>query len=109
MFEMEPEAAPLSVARVRELTRAGVYNDRAFFRVIDDFMAQTGDPADNGTGQSTKPNLAPEFTFRRGAQTPLVIVAQSEGLESGFLGSLPVTSQTLDLALLTADNKVNAA
>ena len=108
IFELAPEAAPISTARVRDLARAKLYDGRAFFRVIDDFMAQTGDPADNGTGGSTKPNLPEEFTFRRSAQTPLVVVERSNGLESGFIGSLPVVSQTLDLALLTADNKVKA-
>ena len=108
IFELSPEAAPASTARVRELACAGVYNGRAFFRVIDDFMAQTGDPADDGTGGSAKPNLPGEFTFRRSAQTSLVVVDQSDGLESGFLEGLPVVSQTLDLALLTADNRVKA-
>ena len=104
---MAPAAAPASVARVRELTRAGFYDGRAFFRVIDNFMAQTGDPKDNGQGGSTKPDLPAEFTFRRDAATPLVVAIKAAGVESGYLGSLPVISQTMDLGLLTADHKVN--
>ncbi|MGI9168658.1 MAG: peptidylprolyl isomerase [Caulobacteraceae bacterium] len=108
VVEMAPAAAPASVARVRELARAGLYDGRSFFRVIDNFMDQTGDPQDNGQGGSTKPDLPAEFIFRRDAATPLVVVTKAQGTESGFLGSLPVVGQTMDLALLTADHKVNA-
>ncbi len=108
VVEMAPAAAPASVARVRELTRAGLYDGRAFFRVIDNFMDQTGDPKDNGQGGSTKPDLPAEFTFKRDAATPLVVVTKSGGMEAGYLGALPVIGQTMDLALLTADHKVNA-
>jgi len=108
VVEMSPAAAPASVARIRDLTRAGFYDGRAFFRVIDNFMDQTGDPQDNGQGGSSKPDLPAEFTFRRDAQTPLVVVMKTAGVESGFLGALPVISQTMDLGLLTADHKVNA-
>jgi peptidylprolyl isomerase len=108
IVEMSPAAAPASVARIQELTRTGFYDGRSFFRVIDNFMDQTGDPRDNGQGGSTKPDLPAEFTFRRDGQTPLVVVTKSAGMESGFLGSLPVISQTMDLALITADHKVNA-
>ncbi|MDQ2859804.1 MAG: peptidylprolyl isomerase [Pseudomonadota bacterium] len=108
VVEMSPAAAPASVARIRELTKAGFYDGRAFFRVIDNFMDQTGDPQDNGEGGSTKPNLPAEFAFRRDASTPLVVVTKAAGVESGFLGALPVIGQTMDLGLLTADHKVNA-
>ncbi len=108
IVELSPLAAPLAVARVRELTRAGLYDGRAFFRVIDNFMDQTGDPLDNGTGGSAKPDLPGEFTFRRGPETPLVVATKAAGTEAGFLGSLPVISQTMDLGILTVDHKVNA-
>ena len=49
IVELTPQIAPNHVARVKELTRAGVYDNRTFFRVIDQFMAQTGDPKDDGT------------------------------------------------------------
>ncbi|HWA61342.1 MAG TPA: peptidylprolyl isomerase, partial [Caulobacteraceae bacterium] len=108
VVELAPAAAPQAAAQVRALARAGFYNGRAFFRVLDGFMDQTGDPKDDGTGQSDKPNLPPEFTFRRGADTPIVVVDKSGGSEWGYLGSLPVVSQTMDLALLMADHKVSA-
>ncbi len=42
--ELAPELAPQSVARVKQLVRQHFYDGLTFFRVIDDFMAQTGDP-----------------------------------------------------------------
>jgi peptidylprolyl isomerase len=108
IVEMSPVAAPLGVARIRDLTRAGFYNGRAFFRVIDNFMDQTGDPKDDGTGASTQPNLPPEFALRRSADMPFTPVTKSGGLEAGFIGALPVISQSMDLGLLTNDNKVTA-
>jgi peptidylprolyl isomerase len=108
IVEMNPAVAPLTVKRLRDLTRQGFYNGRAFFRVIDNFMDQTGDPKDNGTGGSTLPNLAPEFTFRHGSDAPMAVVNRAGAFDVGFMGALPVISQTMDLALLTVDNRVNA-
>jgi len=108
MFELSPEVAPLATARVRELARAGFYDGRAFFRVIDDFMDQTGDPTDTGKGGSSKPNLPPEFTFRRGADVAFTSLDSAGGVEQGFIGVMPVISQPLQLAALTADGKVKA-
>jgi peptidylprolyl isomerase len=108
IIELAPKVAPQSAARMRDLARAGFYDGRAFFRVIDNFMDQTGDPTDTGAGGSTQPNLPPEFTLRRDSATGMVAIDHVGGMEAGFVGSLPVTSQTLDLAALTADQKVAA-
>jgi peptidylprolyl isomerase len=106
--ELVPKVAPATAARLRDLTRAGFYDGRAFFRVIDGFMDQTGDPQDNGQGGSTQPNVPPEFIFKRNASTPMVTVGRINGLETGFIDGLPVLSQGIDLAVLTADNTVKA-
>ena len=108
IVELAPLVAPKSAAQVRDLARAGFYDGRAFFRVIDGFMDQTGDPTDTGTGGSTKPNLPGEFTFRRDAATPLIVADKQGGRESGFIDSTPAISQSMDLAMLTADHKVSA-
>jgi hypothetical protein len=52
IVELVPQAAPEHVARIVALTRKGVYDKRTFFRVIDRFMAQTGDPLNTGIGPS---------------------------------------------------------
>lgn len=55
-----PDVAPNHVARIKELVRQGFYDGLKFHRVIDGFMAQTGDPRGNGTGGSGQ-NIKAEF------------------------------------------------
>ncbi len=57
---LRPDLAPKHVARIKELARQGFYDGIVFHRVIDGFMAQTGDPTGTGTGGSGK-NLKAEF------------------------------------------------
>ena len=109
IVEITPDTAPAHAPRIRDLTRAGIYDGRTFFRVIDGFMAQTGDPLDNGTGDTDRPNLPAEFLFRRGADTPMVVVENQTVAEIGFIGPVPVTSQSSMLMPMTADGKVSAS
>ncbi|HYD67765.1 MAG TPA: peptidylprolyl isomerase [Azospirillum sp.] len=60
VIELRPDLAPNHVARIKELTRQGFYDGVVFHRVIDGFMAQTGDPTGTGTGGSGK-KLKAEF------------------------------------------------
>ncbi|MCI4665309.1 MAG: peptidylprolyl isomerase [Neomegalonema sp.] len=69
VIKLLPDVAPGHVARIKELARAGFYDGIVFHRVIDGFMAQTGDPTGTGTGGSDKPDLKAEFSdipFERG-------------------------------------------
>ena len=72
-IELLPDIAPAHVARIKELARAGAYDNVVFHRVIDGFMAQTGDVEHGnfendfnirraGTGGSDLPDLSAEFS-----------------------------------------------
>ena len=61
VIEMRPDLAPEHVARIKELARQHFYDGIVFHRVIDGFMAQTGDPTGTGMGGSGK-NLKAEFS-----------------------------------------------
>ena len=80
VIKLSPDVAPQNVARIKALATSGKYNDVAFHRVIDGFMAQTGDVQFGnlrkgldatlvGTGGSSAPDLPAEFSnipFDRG-------------------------------------------
>ncbi|MCC6917603.1 MAG: peptidylprolyl isomerase [Alphaproteobacteria bacterium] len=90
LIEMRPDLAPEAVARIRQLARDGVYDGLQFHRVIDGFVAQTGNPDNKDGGASSYPNLKPEFTARVKPDAGYVaVVTRSDGT-AGFLGTLPV-------------------
>ena len=73
VIELLPDVAPKHAERMKELARAGKYDNVAFHRVIEGFMAQTGDvehanmennynPGRSGTGGSDLPDLPAEFS-----------------------------------------------
>jgi cyclophilin family peptidyl-prolyl cis-trans isomerase len=70
-IKLRPDLAPKHVAQITKLAAAGAYDNVVFHRVIDGFMAQTGDvqfgkaggnTAGAGTGGSKEPNIEAEFT-----------------------------------------------
>lgn len=69
VLELKPDVAPKHVERIKKLAREGFYDGIIFHRVIDGFMAQTGDPTGTGTGGSKYGDLPAEFNnenFGRG-------------------------------------------
>ena len=67
VIEMYPELAPGHVQRIKELAREGAYDGVVFHRVIDGFMAQTGDVR---FGNSNSPNYAPSRAGMGGSDKP---------------------------------------
>ena len=61
VIELRPDLAPGHVERIKTLSRQGFYDGVVFHRVIDGFMAQTGDPTGTGRGGSELPDLEAEF------------------------------------------------
>jgi peptidylprolyl isomerase len=70
VIKLRPDLAPQHAERIKQLARDGFYNNVPFHRVMEGFMAQTGDGQNfNGTGGSKYPNLKQEFSqvpFKRG-------------------------------------------
>lgn len=69
LIELDAEKAPKTVANFLQYVKDGFYNGTVFHRVIDGFMAQTGDPTGTGTGGSDLPDLPAEFSnepYKRG-------------------------------------------
>jgi len=62
VIRLRPDLAPGHVARIQELAAEGFYDGVVFHRVLDDFMAQGGDPTGRGSGGSDKPDLKAEFS-----------------------------------------------
>ncbi len=98
-IRLRPDLAPKHVEQIKTLTKRGFYDGVVFHRVIEGFMAQTGDPTGTGTGGSDLPNLPAEFTptqYRRGS----VGMARSQSPDSAnsqfficFEGCGPLTGQ----------------
>jgi peptidylprolyl isomerase len=88
VVELRPEFAPKGVERIKLLARERVYDGLLFHRVIDGFVAQTGNPNNKDGGVSAHPDLPPEFTFRMAASAATVVVSRSDARE-GFVGATP--------------------
>lgn len=93
VVQLRPDKAPNHVDRIKLLTRSGFYDGLKFHRVIDGFMAQTGDPKGTGEGGSSLPDLKAEFNdlpHVRGAAS----MARAQGEDSAnsqfFITLMPV-------------------
>jgi cyclophilin family peptidyl-prolyl cis-trans isomerase len=87
VIELFPDLAPGHVGRIKELARDNFYDGIVFHRVIEGFMAQTGDPTGTGMGGSDKPDLKAEFSnMNHGRGTCSMARAQSpDSANSQFL------------------------
>jgi peptidylprolyl isomerase len=78
---MRPDLAPNHVARIKDLVREKFYDGVVFHRVIDGFMAQTGDPTGTGSGGTGK-KLKAEFSREKHVRGT-VSMARSQNPDSG--------------------------
>lgn len=108
LVELDPRIAPQSVERVRTLADRGFYDGLKFHRVIENFMAQTGDPMGTGEGGSDLPDIPGEFTFRRGRADGFTPVVPGSPMQLGLIGSMPVETQPDAQMMITADFKTPA-
>src|ERR1700693_4320750 len=83
VFKLRNDLAPQHAERIKQLTREGYYNNVPFHRVMDGFMAQTGDGQNfNGTGGSKYPNLEQEFSQAHFARGIIGMGRRSDRVES---------------------------
>lgn len=108
LVELEPRMAPGHIERIRTLADRGFYDGLKFHRVIAGFMAQTGDPEGTGAGGSELPDVAGEFSFRRGSDSGFVAVPNSGPGLRGIMGSMPVVTQPDAQMFVTVDFKAGA-
>jgi peptidylprolyl isomerase len=115
IVELAPWAAPGHVERIRLLARQGFYDGLTFFRVIDEFMAQTGDPRNDGTGGSDAlPDIKAEFQFRRGRELRFTSLGRLGPdmrtpftTEVGFIDGFAVRGAPEMQMMMAADGKVS--
>lgn len=91
-IQLRPDVAPAHAERIKLLTRRGFYNGLMFHRVIDGFMAQGGDPKNDGTGGSTEPDLKAEFSdlpHVRGAVSMARAASEDSANSQFFIMFLP--------------------
>ena len=92
IIEMRPDMAPKAVDRVKLLAREKVYNGLQFHRVIENFVAQTGNPDNKDNGKTAYPNLPPEMKFKHQRNSNQVWASNASDAASGFFGSVPFQS-----------------
>jgi peptidylprolyl isomerase len=108
VVELRPEFAPLAVARIKRLARSRIYDGLLFHRVVDGFVAQTGDPNNMDGGRSSEPDLPAEFTFRLGADMAHAVAARPQGENEGFIGLQPYVSVDEQRMAASPDHRVSA-
>ena len=90
VIEMEPRVAPKAVERVSLLARRGTYDGLLFHRVIDKFVAQTGNPNNRDGGGTELPDLKPEFWVPDLLAREVTWIRHTGDGREGMIGSLPV-------------------
>ena len=105
VVELRPEFAPKGVERMKLLAREHLYDGLQFHRVIDGFVAQTGNPNNRDGGVSAHPDLPPEFSFRLPGDAAQIVVARSDAQE-GFVGATPFSAVSAPEQALGTDHRL---
>lgn len=105
VVELRPDFAPRGVERIKLLAREGLYDGLQFHRVIDGFVAQTGNPNNRDGGASRHPDLPPEFSFRVPPETATFVVERSDARE-GFIGATPFQAVSAAEQALRPDPRI---
>lgn len=108
VIEIRPDFAPINAGRIRELTREGFYDGLRFHRVIEGFVAQGGDPKNDGSGGSDKPNIQGEFTRNINSLDNFAVIGRDRvAAQVGYIDGLPVASQPPSLGSFLENREVN--
>ena len=78
VIKLRPDLAPKHVAQIKTLVKRGFYDGIVFHRVIEGFMAQTGDPTGTGAGGSDLPDIAAEFSHAHFARAVVGMARASD-------------------------------
>lgn len=106
LIELRPDFAPNHIAQIKKITKAGHYDRLPFHRVIDDFMAQTGETSAIYMLSTPYPQLKAEFTFKRDPAKQAVqwFGKANNGDNVGYLDGFIVHGQADEVADLSKDH-----
>ncbi|MFT4927079.1 MAG: peptidylprolyl isomerase [Phenylobacterium sp.] len=92
VFELAPQFAPQHVKHIKQLVRSGFYDGLTFYRVIEQFVAQGGDPDDKSSNPLAKKSQKPEFERTINPATPFTAVQSPEWRadRTGFIDGFAV-------------------
>lgn len=106
-IEMRPDLAPKHVEQIKKLTRAKFYDGLYFHRVIEGFVAQGGDPKNDGTGGSELPNIPPEFSMDTRSGPEMAVFGRDRiAARVGMIDGLLMASDPESLRSFVADKRV---
>ncbi|MBT8472877.1 MAG: peptidylprolyl isomerase [Marinicaulis sp.] len=107
VIELRPDFAPAHVEQIKTLVREGFYDGLRFHRVIEGFMAQGGDPKNDGTGGSHLPNINGEFYRDTSDVTNFREIGRDKkSPRLGFINGMPAAAQPEALRDFVTDAEV---
>ena len=107
VIELRPDFAPGHVERIKKLVREGFYDGLKFHRVIEGFVAQGGDPKNDGTGGSKYGKLAPEFSRDTKDVTGFEEIGRDRvSSRIGYIDGVPVAAESEGLRAFLKSREV---